>query len=182
MRPAVPPRPLGSPGPPGRFARSQSGAATVEFALLATMLIGVGAALLDIAYASYVRMRLSNAVTAAALHAQVNGRSVTADTVAGFLDEVRSVALDAAAPFRSATVTVLYNGRPDNGAFSLFYCRPDASSPWTGVETAASCGGGVTAGKFMTISIVVSRPTLFVRPALFGAIAQTSDFAVVRVQ
>jgi len=166
-----------------RLPRARSGAAAVEFALVVPALLAVATGALDLGYAFYVRLRVADATTAAVLYAQLNGPKVTAAEVPAFIATVRAVAAATAALPQPPDVSVLFNNAPDASRFATYFCLSGFPPAWAPVGASAlSCGGSVTGGKFVSVTVTANRPTLFVRSGLFGALSQTSDRAVARIE
>lgn len=170
-----------------RLRAARSGAAAVEFAMIAPVFVLIGFGLVDLGYAFHVRLCLANATTAGALYAQVNGQNLTASDLPDYVGKVQAVVTAAATGLPQApTVSVLFNDAADAGRVGTFYCLSAAPVTWTSTgAAAASCGGNVMSGKFVTISVTANRPTLFFRlgtGTAFSALVQTSDFAMARVQ
>ena len=137
--------------------RGKAGVAALELALVApvftTLLVGVA----DFSLAYHQQLQLSAAVSAGALYAFTQGQSVSGSTlttdVKNFVNAVSAVSL--------TSVTVKYN----NGLVAAnCYCVHGATPTYSGaLACGAACvdGSGSTAGKFVSISAVITYTAKF---------------------
>ncbi|WP_019904580.1 TadE/TadG family type IV pilus assembly protein [Methylobacterium sp. 77] len=166
-----------------RLSRARDGLAAVEFALIMPVFLLITVAIVDIGHAFYMKLRIVNATTAAALYAQMNGQSLTSSTLGAFLSRVQAVAVASADLPEPPVVTVLFNNASDAANLNGFYCLSGFPAVWTGTGSASgTCGGSVSSGKFVTITISASTSTLLVSDTILGPTFATSDLAIVRVQ
>lgn len=149
-----------------RFAKARSGAAAVEFVLMAPILVFVMVAMVDFGRAIYLKSSIESVVSAGANYALVNGSLVTA-TNAGTLSGNVAVLLSgnsSASPVSGKVVvnngstatlssgTIVKTGTASNA--DSCYCPTISGTAVTwGIATAcgSACAGGALAGKFVEV-------------------------------
>jgi Flp pilus assembly protein TadG len=149
------------------FRRHRGGASAVEFALILPIFGLILAGVADFGGALYAKFGLDSSVAAAANYALINATNVNSTSGASFATNLATILANARAT-NWATGTVVVNNGPSatvnssgtvtsGGTASnadLYYCPTGsgASMTWgSSVSQGASCTGGGTAGKFVTI-------------------------------
>lgn len=154
----------------------------MEFALLTPLLLVLMMATIGFGYAFFLKLRIVNATSAAAIYAFNNASALNAGTLATFLTNVRSVAIEVAGLTPEPTVSVLFNNAPDASLLSNYYCVSGQPATWTSTGTVVrACGGNVVSGKFVTITVLASTASLFKLGSVLPATFVTPDLAVVRL-
>lgn len=165
-----------------RFASARDGIAAVEFALLAPVLLLLMMASLGFGYAFFLKLRVIDATSAAAIYAFQNGSTLDAGNLAAFLAKVNAVVVDVSGLTPAPVVSVLVNNAPDAGALDGFYCASGKPAAWSSTGTTVrSCGGNVLSAKFITITVSASQASLFQLDDILPATLLTRDVAVVRL-
>lgn len=165
------------------LARNRDGIAAVEFALVAPVFVALLGLLIDFAVVFNTQLRLAGALHAASQVAFAQGQWVTSSTASSLITAVANVATVAAGS-TPVSVKVLVNNATDGSTADTFYCVSGGGTPvWSSTGTSsAGCGGALTSGKFVSISVSANGRSFFL-PASFAAkIATLSDNAVVRVR
>lgn len=169
--------------PHRRFAAQSEGVAALEFALIAPVFLLLMIAALDFGHAFYRKIRLINATTAAAHYALRQGPGVTRAQVSAFQAKVASIVVDAASLPVAPVVTVLFNNAADSGNLETFYCLSGYPAVWAAMGAApGACGGNVSSGRFVTISVNAEAASFFLPNAVFGTAFDTRDDVIVRIQ
>ncbi|WP_162246023.1 MULTISPECIES: TadE/TadG family type IV pilus assembly protein [unclassified Aureimonas] len=157
--------------------------AAVELALIMPVFALGSILMLDFGYAFHIRLKLTNAVTAASQYAFQYGRNLSADQVADFNAKVASMVGTIAGLPSAPTVTVTFNGAADGSRAGNYYCPSGSPPVWTSTGTAvAGCGGGVFSGRFISIEAHAAETTLFQSDPVLGSAIRVTDRAIVRVK
>jgi len=141
------------------------------------VLIGI----IDVAFGFYVKIQLTEAVSAGAQYAYDEGNGVSQSQISGFLTNIGS-AMRGATPLTLNGASVLFNNAADGTNANQCYClTPAAPVTWTAEACGSPCSAtGPTAGKYVTISASYSfRPiiwTSYLQPGLL------TDAVLIRVQ
>lgn len=166
------------------FLSRRDGIAAVEFALIVPVFLGFLGLLVDFSAAFNTRLKLSSGIAAAGQYAFAQGQSVSPATAAALIASVGAVAQNATNLSPPPAVTVLVNNAPNGTTADSFYCL-DGSNPvaWSSTGTRpASCGGSVTSGKFVTITMSSARTYWFLPSSVAARLSVLTDSAIVRVQ
>lgn len=164
--------------------REREGIAAIEFALTAPLLIWAVGLLIDFGSAFSVQLRIASAVHAAAQVAYTEGRNIDAATAPAYLEAVNEVAKNSVNLGTEPAISVLLNNNSNaSGARSYFCISGSSPVKWTMMPSATStCGNGVPAGRFVTISISVKSTYFFLPESVTSGISTLSDTAIVRLQ
>src|SRR6185312_4720546 len=163
------------------FWRDVDGAAALELAILAPVFGAVLIGIIDVAFGFYVKIQLTEAVSAGAQYAYDEGNGVSQSQISGFLTNIGS-AMRGATPLTLNGASVLFNNAADGTNANQCYClTPAAPVTWTAEACGSPCSAtGPTAGKYVTISASYSfRPiiwTSYLQPGLL------TDAVLIRVQ
>lgn len=163
------------------FWKDANGAAALELAILAPVFGVVLIGIIDFALAFYVKLQLTEAVSAGAQYAYDQGTGLTQSQISGFLSNVGS-AMRGATPLTLNGAAALFNNAADGTNANACYCiTPATTATWTAEACGTPCSAtGPTAGKYVTISVSYSFipfvSTSYLRPGLM------TDAVLVRVQ
>jgi Flp pilus assembly protein TadG len=116
-----------------RLRLERTGAAAVELALVAPMLVGIVLPMVDLAMGAYNKMRVQDAAEAGAQYALASGYNATS---------VASAAQNATVLGTGVTVT----------SQSACYCIVNGAIPNTTSTCGAACSDGSTAGTYVTVA------------------------------
>jgi Flp pilus assembly protein TadG len=144
-----------------RALRDSRGAAAVEFALIAPMLVGFLAPIADIGMRTYAAMQVEIAAQAGARYALLNGFNSSA--IQSAVTNATGFTTISASPAPSSSC-----GCPSGNAIATATCG-------------ASCANGETAGTYVTVNAQMTFQPLFPLPVV-GQSATLSSQALVRVQ
>lgn len=171
---------------------NRDGAAAVEFAILAPVLLLVLAGAIDFGGVVFVKFRLDNAVSSASVFAINSRANVDEDNSPALASQM--VAILASGGATGGTV-IINNGLTasiPSGATSgtaananLCYCptRPSSTVVWGGaVACGSACAGGGRAGRFVTIEASQTYTPLFSNYGFFDENQQISIRAVVQTE
>lgn len=164
--------------------RSRAGLAAIEFAFVMPIFLMLLVGAVDLGMMLFEDYKLDQAVAAGAEYAAVNPSSVSSSGGATLATSIATTVEDANAT-SWANDQVVVNDGPSvtvtNGTFSnsgtasnadSCYC-PTGSPPnwtWGSAQTCgASCSGGGTAGKFVTITATVSYTPLLTLYGIIGS-------------
>jgi hypothetical protein len=146
-----------------RALRRDGGAAAVEMALLAPILVFLACGMVDFGVAVYTKMLVANAAQAGAAYAQFNGNAAgacTSNPCSPFGSNVQTVAqaFSPGNPFIgtiSATATVYYCCLNSSGTVTLSGCTqpPITNKP-------SSCTSGPTPGIYVLVHTQANFNTL----------------------
>jgi len=173
------------PTTPRRFITwSRQGAranASLEFALVLTMMLPMITGMLDLGLAFNEKMQLTNTVTAAAEYAVMQGESITsAAALSTFTSNVNAV-IAGASPIAITSKTVTFNKTND---YTNYYClsgTSPATATYTLSSSGASCGNNVLAGQYVTITVTAQFDPLVYTSSALAQFSQLSDSVIVRV-
>jgi Flp pilus assembly protein TadG len=131
-------------------ARENTGTATVEFALLASLFVIIIAGTADFGYLIYAASELTAAVSAGSQYAANNGAMVRTNP-SGLATAISTVVNNAnGTGWATSTVNV------NNGSPTDCYCPTGTPGDWTWGSAVTPCGstcpGGGVAGQFVTIT------------------------------
>jgi Flp pilus assembly protein TadG len=157
-------------------ARHDDGVAALEFGLLAPMFVMIFAGGVNVGDAVVLQIRLDGAVAAGMNYALVNASSVSSTSGATLAGNIATL-VSTSAGGTAANVTVVVNNGPSetitNGTTATSgtasnanncYCPTGSPSSWTwgnAVTCGNSCNGGITAGKFVTVTASYSFTPFF---------------------
>lgn len=142
-----------------RLLSESSGAAAVEFALLAPTLVAILLPMVDLGIGAYEKMRVQDAAEAGAQYALEHGYSSSAITTA---------AQDATSLGSNVQVTPTEAcGCISSGAIASATCG-------------STCSDGTTAGTFVTVGTQASYTTILSYPGISSPMTLTGT-AVVRI-
>lgn len=139
--------------------RNSSGAAAVEFALLAPTLVAILLPMVDLGVGAYEKMRVQDAAEAGAQYALKHGFSTTAIT---------SAAQNATSLGNSVQVT------PTEA------CDCISNATISSATCGSACGDGSTAGTYVTVATQSSYTMILSYPTLANPMTITGS-AVVRI-
>ena len=154
---------------PATIARSTSGSAAVEFAMVVPIFLMLLVGVIDLGGALFVRFRLDAAASSTASYALTKAAEVNAATGNNLAETLAKVARNDAG-INAASVVVTVNNGPvatasGSGAVASSgtpapadqcYCPQAAAFSWGAAATCkAACSGGGIAGKF--VRVVISR-------------------------
>lgn len=172
-----------------KIVTSNRGVVMVEFAVAAPVFILAMCLIVDFGYILNSKIKLVNAVTAAAEYAMAKDSSFTSSTFSDFYKNIKSIATSTVAlpSSQTPTVTVSYNNAADGSSanYANYYCLTGYPPTWTPMGTSSvSCGGSspIMAGKFVTITMSTSVPSFFGSDKIFGKTFALTDTATVRVK
>jgi Flp pilus assembly protein TadG len=165
-----------------RLGRDNTGAAALEFAILAPVFAVIMIGIVDFSFAFYSKLQLASAVSTGAQYAYINGQSLTSSTVATFLTNVQNVVKSASA-LSLPTPTVMYNNSTTNANANNCYCISVSPQTWTATTCGNACSGtnSQTAGKFVSITGTYTYTPIFATDQFLKTGAMTES-AIVRVQ
>lgn len=166
-----------------RLARDRSGVAAVEFAMLSSVLVLASVLMLDFAHAFHMQLQLTNGVTAASQYAFQKGQNIAPRDVPDFLAKVASIVAGTSRLSAAPKVTVTYNGAADGSRANGFYCV--SGPPWVWAQTgaaASACGGGISSGRFVTITVTAKEAALFKNNPVLGGVIPLADRSIVRLK
>lgn len=178
------------------FRRDASGVATVEFVLVAPVLVLILVAVIDMGTALFLRFQLDSAVNAAANYAIVNASNVSSANGASLATNLANIVASAeGSNWANSSVTVNDGpGATNSGGTSgssgssspadSCYC-PTGAAPsitWGSAQTCgSSCPNGGYAGKFVLVTATKSYSPIISGYGLATAGTVTST-SMVQVQ
>jgi Flp pilus assembly protein TadG len=131
-----------------RLGRDRSGAAAVEMALVAPILIGIVLPMVDLGMGAFAKMRVQNSAEAGAQYALLHGYDAT---------QITSAAQNATTLGANVAVT------PSNGGYCLASGQIDLANP---VAVGSPCADGTTAGNYVIVDTQMSYSLLISFPGL----------------
>ncbi len=177
-------------------AGAERGMAAVEFALYSVVFLPLLAGTTDIGMLLYVHFQLDAAVAAGAQYAVVNAANVNSSNGAALATSMAALVANAHGTSWANSTVVINNGPTASvthgstssggtaGNADNLYCPSGTAGNWVWgapVTAGATCAGGGTSGKFVTVT--ASRSYIPIFPG-FGIISDgpLSQSVIVQVQ
>ena len=145
-----------------RLRRHSSGAAAVEFALIAPVLAGLLLPMVDFGIGAYEKMRVESAAEAGAQYALANASSYSASLITTAVQSATTLASVAVTPNESCN------------------CITN-STIGTAISCTSTCADGSTPGTFISVATQVSYIPMLSYPGVPNPMT-LNGYAVVRVQ
>lgn len=183
-----------APGRTRRFANCQAGVSAIEFAILSPLLLLILAAVIDLGTLVYTRMQIESAVSAATAYAFANADNVSQANAATLGNGMTQMLVARLGGDISAVVEINNGSRHAYGSGQILrsgsasyadqcYCLSTSGGAltWSANSCGASCAGGGTAGRFVSISVRKPYQPLFFDYGMTED-SQAVGGAVARVQ
>lgn len=167
-----------------RLLKDASGVAAVEFAIFAPLFLILIVGLVDLGFAYHAKLKVNAAISAASYYAFQKGQAVTTATAATYLATVEGVASSSLAGLSNdLSVQAVLNDDPTGSAASTTFCVSGYPPVFTTAgATSVSCGGNLTSGKFVKISVSGHIEPIFLSANLFKGYLAVADSALLRIR
>jgi Flp pilus assembly protein TadG len=177
-------------------SRANRGVAAVEFALYSVVFLPLLAGTTDVGMLIYTHFQLDAAVAAGAQYAVVNAANVNSSSGASLATSIATLVANTQGSGWANSTVVVNNGpsaavtsgsASSSGTASnadSYYCPSGTPGSWTwgsAVAAGASCTGGGTAGKFVTVAASRTYSSIFPGISIVHS-GPVSQSVIVQVQ
>ena len=176
--------------------RANRGTAAVEIALSSVVFLPLLGGTIDVSMLIYTHFRLDAAVAAGAQYAMNNAANVNSGSGVSLATSIAALVANMQGAGWANSTVVINNGPSavvNNGSASSsgtasnadsYYCPTGATGSWTwgsAVAAGASCSGGGTSGKFVTVSASRTYSSIFPGISVVPS-GPISESVIVQVQ